>query len=113
MRSIPSGDRQRSSGFAIAAALAAALLMLLAGCVSGPPVQEMSDARQAIGVARDAGAEQTAAADLHAAEAYLDSAQRKLGERSYSQARRDALLAKDKALEALAGAEAAGQNQPR
>lgn len=87
--------------------------MVLAGCVTGPPVQEMSDARQAISVARDAGAEQTAAADLREAEAYLDSAQRKLGERSYSQARRDALLAKDKALEALAGAEAAGQNRQR
>jgi hypothetical protein len=109
MRSIPPGDRQRSSGFAIAAAL----LFFVAGCVTGPPVQEMSDARQAIGVAREAGAEQTAAADLLAAEAYLDSAQRKLGERSYSQARHDALLAKEKALEALAGAEAAGQNQPR
>ena len=72
----------------------------------------MSDARQAIGVAKEAGAELTATADLRAAEAYLDSAQRKLGEKSYSQARRDALLAKDKALEALAGAEAAGQNQP-
>lgn len=89
------------------------MIFALGGCVSGPPVQEMSDARQAIGVARDAGAGQTAAADLRAAESYLDSAQRKLMERSYTQARRDALLAKDKALEALAGAEAAGQNQPR
>lgn len=88
------------------------LLLALAGCVAGPPVQEMSDARQAIGVAKDAGAEQTAAADLRAAEAYLGSAQQKLSEKSYVQARRDALLAKDKALEALAGAEAAGQNQP-
>lgn len=89
------------------------LILLLGGCVTGPPVQEMSDARQAIGVAREAGADHSAAADLRAAESYLDSAQRKLMERSYAQARRDALLAKDKALEALAGAEAAGQNQPR
>ena len=109
MRSIPPGDRQRSSSFSVAAAL----LLVLAGCTTGPPVQEMSDARQAITVARDAGAAQTATADLRAAEAYLDSAMRKLGEQSYTQARRDALLAKDKALEALAGAEAAGQNQPR
>jgi hypothetical protein len=93
-------------------AFAATLLLILAACVAGPPVQEMSDARQAISVARDAGAESTATSDLRAAEAYLDSALRKLGEKSYSQARRDALLAKVKALEALAGAEAAGQNQP-
>ena len=89
------------------------LLLALTACVSGPPVQEMSDARQAISVARDAGAEQTAMADLRAAEAYLDSAQQNLTDRSFAQAKRDALLAKDKALEALAGAEAAGQNQPR
>lgn len=87
--------------------------MVISGCVSGPPVQEMSDARQAINVARDAGADKTASAELRAAESYLESAERKLGERSYTQARHDALLAKDKALAALAGAEAAGQNQPR
>lgn len=67
----------------------------------------MSDARQAIAVARDAGAEQLAAEDLHAAEAYLDSAQRKLSERAYAQARQDALQAKNRALAALAIAEAA------
>ena len=87
-------------------------LLGLAACVSSPPVQEMSDARQAIGVAKDAGANLTAAADLREAEAYLVSAQQKLTNRSYSQAKQDALLAKHKALEALAGAEAASQNQP-
>ena len=92
--------------------VAAALLLTLTGCAAGPPVQEMSDARQAIEVAKDAGADLTATADLRAAESYLSSAERKLTEKSYTQARRDALLAKDKALEALAGAEAAGQNQP-
>ena len=62
----------------------------------------MSDARQAIAVARAAGAEKLAAADFQAAESSLASAQRKLSERAYSQARRDALYARDKALEALA-----------
>ncbi len=108
-RSKSPGGRLSASGYAVVAVL----WLTLAGCVTGPPVQEMSDARQAIGVAREAGADQTATANLRAAEAYLDSAQRKLSERSYAQARRDALLAKDKALEALAGAAAAGQNQPR
>jgi hypothetical protein len=102
------GGRLRASAYCVAVACALALT----GCVTGPPVQEMSDARQAIGVAKDAGADETASADLRAAEDYLSSAERELSEKSYSQARRDALLAKDKALDALAGAEAAGQNQP-
>ena len=107
MRSITVWGRQvvPRLGFAVLFAF------VLTACVSGPPVQEMSDARQAIGAARDAGAAQSAADDLRAAEAYLDSAEEKLSDKSYSMARRDALLAKDKALEALAGAEAAGQNQ--
>ncbi|HZD54453.1 MAG TPA: DUF4398 domain-containing protein [Woeseiaceae bacterium] len=80
-------------------------LVLLAGCGSGPPVQEMSDARQAIAVARDAGAETHAASDLRSAEQYLDSAQRNLHERAYEKAREDALKAKLKALDALAATE--------
>lgn len=82
-----------------------ALAVLLAACGSSPPVQEMSDARQAIAVAREAGAEQHAAADLDAAERYLESAQRNLSERAYNAAREDALRAKLKALDALAAAE--------
>jgi len=83
------------------------VLALVAGCQSSPPVQEMSDARQAIAVARDAGAERAAASELQEAEALLDSARRNLNERLYTQARRDALSAKRRALEALAAAEAA------
>ena len=55
----------------------------------------------AISVARDAGAEQHAADQLHTAESYLDSAEKLLNERSYSQARRDALRAKRSAMDAL------------
>lgn len=65
----------------------------------------MSDARQAIAVAREAGAEDHAAEELNAAEAYLESAQRNLSDRAYGEARRDALKAKLKALDALAAAE--------
>jgi len=82
-----------------------ALLAVLAACETGPPVQEMSDARQAIAVARDAGAGERAADDLRQAEAYLDSAEKLLAERSYSRARSDAMQAKEKALTALAVAE--------
>ena len=65
----------------------------------------MSDARQAIAVAREAGAEAHASRELSAAEAYLESAQRNLSERAYNDARRDALKAKLKALDALAATE--------
>ena len=93
--------------------MASILLMLVgllcglavAGCQSSPPVQEMSDARQAIAVARDAGAEHNAAAQLSEAEALLDSARRNLTERMYTEAREDALSAKRRALAALQAAQ--------
>lgn len=70
----------------------------------------MSDARQAIAVAREAGAADHAPEDLRAAEAFLDSAQRRLSERAYAQARYDALQAKNRALAALATIDAATPN---
>ena len=89
-----------------------ALLVVLAGCETGPPVQEMSDARQAIAVARQAGAEQLSPDELRAAETYLTSAQQKLSERAYAQARSDAIEAKNRAIAALENAENAGHNVP-
>ena len=80
-------------------------LLYLAACETAPPVQEMSDARQAIAVAREAGAEERAAFHLKAAEDYLESAQQALNERAYSEARRDAKQAKMKALDALKASE--------
>jgi hypothetical protein len=77
----------------------------LAACETAPPVQEMSDARQAIAVAKEAGAADRAAFHLRAAEQYLASAEEKLGERAYGQARRDAKQAKMKALDALKASE--------
>jgi len=83
--------------------LAAALLLV--GCETAPPVQEMSDARQAIAVAREAGAEEFATIHLKAAEFYLKSAEEKLVNHQFSQARSDAKQAKVKALDALRYAE--------
>ena len=83
--------------------LAAALF--LAGCETAPPVQEMSDARQAIAVAKEAGAEELATIHLKAAEFYLKSAQEKLNNQQFSQARSYAKQAKMKALDALRFAE--------
>ncbi len=73
----------------------------LLACETAPPVQEMSDARQAIAVAKEAGAADHAAVHLKAAEDYLASAEQWLGERAFHQARRDANQAKSKAMDAL------------
>ncbi len=97
---------------AVACGLLIALLLMATGCGTSPPVQEMSDARQAIAAAKEAGAEQSAAEEFRAAEAFLDSAQRKLAERAYAQARRDALEAKTKALDALATTERFDKDPP-
>lgn len=94
-------------------AVAMALLTVLSACQSAPPVQEMSDARQAIAVARKAGAAEHAPAELGEAERYLVQAENHLSIRSYSMARRDAVQAKGKALEALALSEHPDLNRPR
>ena len=80
-------------------------MVCISGCETAPPVQEMSDARQAIAVAKEAGAANLAAFHLRAAEQYLASAEEKLGEKAYGQARRDAKQAKMKALDALKASE--------
>ena len=77
------------------------LLLFMAACQSGPPVQEMSDARQAIAAAKEAGADKLAANELQTAEEYLEKAEKRLNEKAYAQARRDAQSAKRSALDAL------------
>jgi PBP1b-binding outer membrane lipoprotein LpoB len=73
---------------------------LLSGCASAP-VQEMSDARQAIRAAQDAGAEQKAAAPLSEAQIALNRAESNLNKRFFRAARRNAEEAHRKAVEAL------------
>jgi hypothetical protein len=87
-----------------------AVLLSFAACETAPPVQEMSDARQAIAVAKEAGAAERAAFHLKAAEDYLESAERALNEHAYSEARRDAKQAKMKALDALKATESSPDN---
>lgn len=77
-----------------------AALLAMAACQSAP-VQEMSDARQAISVAKKAGAAEHAPGDLKAALDYLQSAEGFINQRNYDLARRDAVNAKASALEAL------------
>ncbi len=86
-------------------------VLIAAGCETAPPVQEMSDARQAIAVAIEAGAEERAAIHLKAAEFYLKSAEQKLSARQFVEARYDAKQAKAKALDALREAEASASRE--
>ena len=78
-------------------ALATTVVLLLAGCVTSPPVQEMSDARQAIAAAEEAHAERVAADTLADARRFLAEAERQIQEQSYGPARMNAVRAKNRA----------------
>jgi PBP1b-binding outer membrane lipoprotein LpoB len=71
--------------------------VLLAGCASAP-VQEMSDARQAIQSAREVGADDLLPGVLTGAERHLERAEKDLEARAYGSARRHALAAKEEAI---------------
>ena len=86
------------------------IMLSVSACETTPPVQEISDARQAIAVAKEAGAEKLAPYHLRAAEQYLASARQLAGDKDYGQARRDAKQARMKAIDALREAEAASGN---
>jgi outer membrane murein-binding lipoprotein Lpp len=76
-------------------------VLCLAGCPSGPPVQEMSDARQAIAAATTAGATPSTSPDLYAAQAAITRAETHLEAREYVRARLAAQEAKRHATTAL------------
>ena len=78
----------------------------LAGCNSAP-VQEMSDARQAIDAARVAGATENTSPDFYAAQAAIARAEKHLEAQEYTRARYAAMEAKRHAGAALAGVQQA------
>lgn len=82
-----------------------------AGC-AGAPVQEMSNARQAINAARDAGAEHVAPQEFSEARSLLEQAETSLQKGAYGAARRSAVAAKIKAGEALGAAHSAEHKEP-
>ncbi len=73
----------------------------LIGCQGGPPVQEMSDARQAIAAARTAGATSNSSPELDAATAAISRAEDHLQAGEYTRARLAAMQAKHHAAAAL------------
>jgi outer membrane murein-binding lipoprotein Lpp len=75
----------------------------LVGC-AGAPVQEMSDARQAIAAARAAGATTATSPDFSAAQAAIGRAETHLQAQEFARARLAAMEAKRHAAVALANA---------
>src|SRR5580692_4113600 len=86
-------------------------LAFLVAC-AGAPVQEMSDARQAIQAARAAGAPTRAPDDFSAAQAAIQRAESQLQQHEYSSARQAAIEAKHDASVALAQAQSTGGTNP-
>lgn len=86
-----------------------ALVALVAGCASAP-VQEMSDARQAIRSAEEAGAPRYSPEQFEAARQALERAQMWLDRGAYTNARRYAVDARTQAI--LAREAAASQSTP-
>ena len=88
--------------------LGAALSM--SGCASAP-VQEMSNARQALKVAGEAGAMASTSAPYREAQALLRSAEQNLENHSYRAARHDAVRAKALAIQATDSSVASDQSR--
>jgi hypothetical protein len=88
--------------------LTSSLLLALVVACGSAPVQEMSEARQAIEAARVAGAEQHAPEDYQKATALLKSAEEMLNKRHYRKARENAALARDEAIQAREVAQKTG-----
>lgn len=84
---------------------------LLGGC-AGMPLQEMSDARQAIRAAERAGAQQYAPELLAEAKALVETARQNVHKGEYRDAREEAEQARAKAMEARSRAEAAAAAGP-
>ena len=76
-------------------------------CVTSPPVQEMSDARQAIAAAEEADAGRLAPDSLEEARRLLGAAEQQLQQQAYGPARLNAVRAKNRAVQALGASQAA------
>ncbi|MFS8607734.1 MAG: DUF4398 domain-containing protein [Gammaproteobacteria bacterium] len=86
--------------------------LVLAACATSPPVQEMSDARQAIAAAEEASAAEYAPERLEDAKRLLATAEQQLRDEMYGPARLNAVRARNRAVEALeASQEAAAQRR--
>ena len=85
------------------------LTLVIASCAVGPPVQEMSDARQAIAAAEESNAATLAPDELDEARQLLEAAESQLRDRNYGLAQDSAILARDRAVEALQASQTVSQ----
>ena len=90
----------RQAGYLVISIFGCILLLFLSACAVTPPVQEMSNARQTIQAAKDAGAEQYASEKLIEAQQLLDRAGQYIDDKDYFSARNLALEAKEQAMQA-------------
>lgn len=104
------GQQQKTSGPATSRTRIPVLLLVViwlfagTGCKTAP-VQEMSEARQAIDAARAAGAERFANTKLEQALSSLKTAEKMLNDRRFRDARRSAQQARDEAIKARQAAQ--------
>ena len=75
------------------------LAVLITGC-AGIPVQEISDARQAVRAAEEVGADQHAPIHYERAETLLGRAERAMADGDYEKARGEATFAREEAVKA-------------
>jgi len=91
-------------------ALIVLVALIAAGCATAPPVQEMSDARQAIAAAEEADAARLAPVPLTDARRFLAQAETQIRNQSYTMARSNAVRAKNRAVDALNASQSTDQN---
>ncbi len=89
------------------------MLVAVVGCAVSAPVQEMSDARQAIHAAREVEAARYAPGPLGTAERLLGEATHALEQGQYAEARSSALAARQAAISARQYALSDLQNRKR
>jgi hypothetical protein len=89
------------------------VLLALAACATAPPVQEMSDARQAIAAAEQADAGRYAPESLRDARRFLAEAERQIQQEAYGPARMNAVRAKNRAAQALASSPKTSGDAPK
>ena len=82
----------------------------VAACTT-PPVQEMSDARQAIAAAEQANAGKVAPESLNDARRFLADAERQIQQEAYGPARMNAVRAKNRATQALRASQTASDTK--
>ena len=88
-----------SNGRSLLGIICTVLMLTITGCATAP-VQEMSDARQAIQAAKSVGVDEHSQSNLVQAKILLEKAEHALHTGEYKQARVNALAAKEEAIQA-------------